>query len=156
MNTFRSALLALLLAPLGSVLAAGHLMVEDPWVREGPPTAPALGAFMVLMNHSDQAMDLVGASSDVCDRVEIHRTVMDGKMARMIKQDKITIPANGKAVLKPGDYHIMLIRPHKAYKAGEKIDITLIMADGSKIPVSAEVRKAMGGMMMHNHGMHQH
>lgn len=139
-----------------TVAGASGAMVENPWVREAPPMAPALGAFMVLHNHGAAPLVLVGAECAVAAEVQLHRTVMDGGMARMVHQPSIEIPAHGQLEFKPGDYHLMLMQPKRVLKAGEKVDITLKFKDGSSVPASFEVRAGMGmpmddGKMMHHH-----
>lgn len=138
------------------VQAAGHgVMVENPWIREAPPTASALGGFMVVMNHADKAAILVGASTAVAEEVQLHRTVMEDGMAKMIHQHMIEIPAGGQVEFKPGDYHLMLMKPKQALKAGDKVEIILQFKDGGTLPATFEVR-AMGGMGMDHGSMHKH
>jgi len=132
--------------------AAGMgVMVENPWVREAPPTAAALGGFMVLKNHTDKPLVLVGASSPAAEEVMLHRSIMEGGMMKMVHQEMIEIPAKGQLEFKPGDYHLMLMKPKKVFKAGDKIEITLKFKDGITLPATFEVRTGMGGMDM-NHG----
>lgn len=139
-----------------SLASAAGAMVDNPWIREAPPMAPALGAFMVLHNHAAEPLVLVGADSAVAAEVQLHRTVMEGGMARMVHQPSIEIPAHGSLEFKPGDYHLMLMQPKRALKAGEKVEITLKFKNGSTLPATFEVRAGMGmpmndGKMMHHH-----
>lgn len=125
-------------------------MVMHPWVREAPPTAAALGAFMVLQNHGAKPLVLVGAESAAAGEVQLHRTVMADGMAKMIRQNSIEIPAGGQVEFKPGDYHLMLMKPKQVLKAGDKVGITLKFKDGSSLPATFEVRAGM--VMPMNHG----
>ncbi len=131
-------------------------MVENPWVREAPPTAAALGAFMMLHNHSTQPLVLVGAECAAAGEVQLHRTVMEGGMARMVRQGSIEVPSHGQLEFKPGDFHLMLMKPKRVLKAGEKVDITLKFKDGSSLPVTFEVRGGMGTPMDHGKMHHNH
>jgi hypothetical protein len=139
---------------------AGHgITVSDAWVREAPPKATVLAGFMVINNHSGKKRSLVKASASGFGKAGLHRTVHEDGMAKMVHQEKIDIPANGSVVFKPGDYHIMLMKPKKSYKAGDHIKIILGFDDGSEITVKYTVRKDMGikddGHMMdqNNHDM---
>jgi len=151
--------LVLAAAGLYSALtAAGGMtgvMVANPWVREAPPTAAALGGFMVLMNHTNKPAVLMGATSPAAEEVQLHRSVMEGGMMKMLHQHMIEIPANGQVEFKPGDYHLMLMKPKQVLKAGDKIEITLQFKDGTSLPATFEVRSGMGMDM--GHGMqHNH
>ncbi len=130
------------------------IRVNDPWVREAPPSATLTAAYMVIENTSSQEQTLVAATSPAFAKVEIHQTVKkeDGMM-QMVPMPKLAIPASGKVVLKPGDYHIMLIDRKQDLKEGDKVDLTLEFASGDKVVLSAPVRK-MPAMEM-NHPMHQ-
>ncbi len=143
-----------------AAVAGKGLMVSDAWVREGPPNAAALGGFMVIKNHSAKTRTLVKASSSGFGKAELHRTVEHDGMSKMMHQKKIDIPAHGSLTFKPGDYHIMLMKPKKTFKAGDHIKITLGFADGSDVTVKYTVQKGMGKGMDHskhkmNHDMHK-
>ena len=96
---------------------------------------------------------LVGASALNFDEVMLHRTVVEGDLARMVHQHEVTIPASGRIEFKPGDYHLMLMRPNKRFVAGEHIDITLKFRDGEERKV---VYKVLRGMNMGNAMNHDH
>ena len=136
----------LLMLSIFSARAEG-LMVIDPWVRSAPPNAPSLAAFMMLENHSNSDISLVGVRSSLAvDRVELHRTTMTDGMMKMTPQELVPVPAHSSTELKPGSWHIMLIGPKKVPTEGEVVHLTLILSDGSRQKVKASVRP--GGMMM--------
>jgi len=130
---------------------AGGIEVSDAWVREGPPTARVLGAFMTIRNSGDADDALRSVTSPQFERVEMHRTIMEDGMGRMVPQQEIAIPAAGQAVLEPGGYHLMLIRPRHALKAGDQVELTLEFASGQRIDLQLPVRKGGSGMMDHSH-----
>ncbi|MBF0186559.1 MAG: copper chaperone PCu(A)C [Magnetococcales bacterium] len=137
---------------------AGHnshkgVQVHDAWVREAPPTARVLAAYMSLDNSSDKACALVSVESPDFERVELHNTVVHNGMAHMMKQDAIDIPANAWALLEPGGYHMMLIGRKRALKAGDTVPLKLTFRNGKSQEVTATVRKTVGGGGM-KHGSH--
>jgi copper(I)-binding protein len=134
----------LLCAALWLLAAASPAMadvaVDDPWIAETPPGATAAAAFMVIANDGAEARTVVGAQSPACERIEIHRSEMDGGIARMREQKSLAVPAGGSVTLEPGGIHLMLIRP-KTLSAGDRVAITFELADGATLTVEAEVRK---------------
>ena len=130
----------------GLAQAGGHLMVDNAWIREAPPGATALAGYLTIMNHADKPRVLVGASSSAFGMVMLHRTVMEGGMAKMVHQQMIEIPANGSLTFEPNSYHLMLMKPKQQLKAGDKVDITLEFKNGDTMVVTHEVRADMGGM----------
>ena len=156
----RGPLQGLLLA--GALLGAGiaqaaDLEVVDPWVALAPPGAHATAAFMELKNPGDTAIDVVSADAEGFRAVELHLSVNEGGMHRMIEQERITVPAGESVHLAPGGYHVMLIGPERSLPEGEVVEIDLGLADGGQVTVEAPVtprEKAMGGNGQ-SHG-HQH
>ncbi len=134
---------------------AGELMVSDPWVRAGPPNAPALAAFMKLDNHSATALSVVEVRTSLAvDRVELHRTQMKDGVMKMIPQEAIPVGAHSSTLLKPGSWHIMLIKPAEVPNPGDMVKLTLVFENGGKKTVTAVVRKGMKMMKGdHDHNM---
>lgn len=143
LRSFSNGLCALLLAT-STLASATGLKIFDPWVREAPPGASALAAYMVLENSGDTVQVLTGISSPVSDSVEIHRTIITDGVARMVQQQSVTIPPGEKLTFESGGYHIMVMNP-PALKAGERVPFTLQLQDGSTVDINAEVRRVMGG-----------
>lgn len=126
------------------------IVIQDPWVRSAPSNAPALGAFMKIHNNSNQNVKLISAYAEGYKDVQLHRTIDDGGMMRMVEQEFIPVTAKGKVHLKPGSWHVMLIKPEKVPAKGEVVLITLKFDNGSSQAVKFKVRKGKK-MMMHHH-----
>jgi hypothetical protein len=56
--------------------------------------SPILGAFMEISNHSDSDIKLLSANTKGYKRLELHKTVSQDGMMKMIKQDCMPIPAH--------------------------------------------------------------
>jgi len=130
----------------GVAQAGDKLMVDNAWIREAPPGATALAGYMTVMNKGDAPRVLVGASSPAFGMVMLHRTIMEGGMAKMVHQNEITIPAGGKVSFEPNSYHLMLMKPKQTLKAGDMVDITLKFKNGETMTVTHTVKAGMGGM----------
>ena len=133
---------------------ADQVQVIAPYARAVPPTAPASAAFMTLRNRGDHATALIAADSDVAEITELHTHVHKNGMMMMRPVARIPVPAKGETQLKPGGYHIMLIRLKHPLKPGDKVHLTLRFADGSTKAVTAPVRPINGMSHMHHGNMH--
>jgi copper(I)-binding protein len=76
-------------------------------------------AYMVIKNSGSSADALIGASSDVADKAEIHETKMVDGNATMSPVARIEVPAGGSVELKPGSYHVMFIGLKQPLRSGE-------------------------------------
>jgi hypothetical protein len=134
-------LLTLLLTAGCTVALAGKPQVRDAWVREAPPGASMMAAYLVIENPGDKDLTLVSVDSPDFAHVMMHRSVTVDGVARMQHQHSIAIPAHGSVALEPGGYHLMMPAPEKRLTAGDKVGFVLHFADRTRLPVTAEVRK---------------
>jgi copper(I)-binding protein len=129
--------------PPGSAAEAA-VRVEQAWIREPPPAAAVLAGYMSITNDGGAPVGITGVESDAFERVEMHRTVIENGIARMAGVDTLEIPAGTRIVLEPGALHMMLIGPRRELGAGDHVDLTLMLSDGSRLTVTAEVRSTAG------------
>ena len=149
-----AALSIVLLLSCTSSAIAGELKVIDPWIRSAPSNAPALGVFMTLENHATTDQSVVAARTALAvDRVELHRTIMVGEVMKMVPQESIPVAARSATVLKPGSWHVMLIGPEKVPPMGDKVQLTLVLGDGTEQTFEAVVRHGKMNMEGHSHEM---
>lgn len=129
-----------LLVIVGFVYAKPEIVIEDPWVRAVPPTAKNTALFMVIKNVGDDPDALIGVKTDISKMVSIHKTVNQNGVMKMVHVDKLSVPAGGSVVLKPGGYHIMVMGLKKDIKAGENVKFTLIFEKSGEITIKAPVK----------------
>ena len=134
-------------------LFASDIVIKGAWISEGPPMAKTLGGYMILKNLGKNERHLVSVSSPGFDEVLLHRTVVEGGMAKMVHQHEVAVPAGGRIEFKPGDYHLMLMRPEKRFVAGDEIELFLKFKNGEEKRVIYRVLKGMdmGSAMNHDH-----
>lgn len=121
------------------VLAKNSIEITDAWISEAPPTVKILAGYFTIRNLSEDSVDLVAAQSPAFERVEFHLTKTEGGVARMQKEETITIPAQSDFSFSPGAYHLMLFNPTNAPKSGDLIPLQLTFSNGIRIAVEAEV-----------------
>ena len=135
---------------------AGDIMVEDAYARTSTMMSKSGAAFMVLMNHGDEDDRLVGATSDVAKRVELHTHKEDanGVMQMLKVEEGFPIPAGGMHALARGGDHVMFMGLNRQLEQGDIVTVTLSFEKAGdmtiEVPVDLE-RKPMHGMKM-NHG----
>ncbi len=120
-----------------------ELTIDDAWIPAAPPHVPALAGYMTIDNGTERTQTLVGATSTVFERIEIHRTVYekDSGLARMIPQEQVPIAPKESLLFEPGGYHLMLIHPKAPLQEGERISLNLIFADDSRFELEFQVRR---------------
>ncbi|MBE9562840.1 MAG: copper chaperone PCu(A)C [Proteobacteria bacterium] len=134
--------LAVLTIAFAQLTWANSVEISEQWVREAPPNARVLAAFMVIDNQSPESQTLVSVSCDDFERVEMHQTVEHDGMMHMNKQEKLVIESKQQLILKPGSYHLMLMGIKRPLRAGDEVELTLKFANDTELVVKTPVRKS--------------
>ena len=90
---------------------------------------------------TDHEIMLLEASSSEFEAVEIHNTVIENDVAKMVPQPQLPIPAHQSISLEPGGLHLMLMDRKQPLVAGDQVNLTLKFSEGSPQQVMAEVKK---------------
>jgi periplasmic copper chaperone A len=130
---------ALALVPAASEEAS--VSVHGAWVRETPPGMTMMAGYMELRNNTLRTLILVGASSIEFEGVMIHRTIVREGIAGMVHPTQIELEPNASLIFAPGGYHLMLMKPKRILRVGDRAVINLEFRDGIALPVEFEVRK---------------
>ncbi|WMC10896.1 copper chaperone PCu(A)C [Oceanimonas pelagia] len=143
MKMLRNAVASLLLLGATGALAheyeQGGLHIEHPWSRPVPPMAVNGSAYLVINNHGQAGDVLLGASTPLAERVEIHTHVMDGDMMKMRQLDNLPVPAGEAVTLAPGGHHLMLMGLKQAPQLGERFPLTLQFEQAGEVQVEISV-----------------
>jgi periplasmic copper chaperone A len=117
--------------------AAAQVRVEGAWARPTVPGQQGGGGYLTLT--SAAADRLLGGSTPVAQRVELHTMSMKGDVMEMRQIDAIELPAGRKVELKPGGLHVMFIGITQPLKQGSKVPVTLRFEKAGEMKVEFEV-----------------
>ena len=136
---------------------SGALVVDNAWIREAPPNAEILAAYLEIQNHTAKKVTLTEVRSAEFGKIEMHLSTNVDGVAKMKSISHVDIPAEGKIVFAPGGLHLMLHDPQKQVKIGETFSIILNFSDGSEITTKITVQKGTTEVPMnHDHHEHEH
>lgn len=111
--------------------ADAPLTLTDGFVRATVEGTQMTAIFGTLTNTTDEEISLTGFEASVdAAAYEIHE-VVDGVMRE--KEGGLTIAAGDTHELAPGQDHMMLMGLDTPVEAGDTVDITLILGDGTEI-----------------------
>ena len=115
------------------------LAVQDAWIRQ-PPGTDVAAAYLTLRNPTSKPITIVGIESPVAEHAMIHETKTEGGQSRMRPHEQLLVAPGETVKFEPGGLHVMLHGMKQPVAVGQSISLVLLLADGSKIPVSAVVR----------------
>ena len=137
---------------LGGTAFAQNVTVSDAWARATSPSQSVGGVFLTLPDTgADDA--LVSATSPVSATVELHQTVADNGVMKMLPIPSLPLTHGQSVTLKPGSYHLMVMGLKQQLKPGDTFPVTLNFAHGTPVTATVAVGAAgasapggMGGM----------
>ncbi len=121
--------------------ASNSLKIINGWIPEAPPGASVMAGYMEIKNTTSQAIDIIGISSPAFKQVEMHLSKETDGFAKMLPQKKISIAAHGKRILKSGSYHLMLIKPKKWLKQGDKVTLNFLLSNKNTLTINLSIKK---------------
>lgn len=138
------------IASIAAVFGA-DVEIDGAYARASIPNVPNSAAFFVIKNNSDKDIAITGANSDIAEKNELHTHIKENKMMKMMKIEKLVVPAKSSLELKSGGDHVMLMGLKKELKAGDEISLELSFSDGDKKSIKVPVKDLASTMHKMQH-----
>jgi cytochrome c biogenesis protein CcmG/thiol:disulfide interchange protein DsbE len=114
---------------------------RDAWARpaRGGGEQAMSGGYLSLVNGGSEPDTLLEVRAPEGVSVEVHRTILEGDIARMRPAGPVEIPAEGSLVLEPGGLHLMIHAPSRLLEEGDTLALEFVLARAGTIPVRVPV-----------------
>ena len=153
----RSVCLAATLLAAPAWAQTAPIEVQNSWARATSASQTVGGVFLTLTDHG--APDrLLSASSPVADHLELHKTVEEAGVMKMLPIPALDLATGQSVELKPGSYHLMVMGLKHSLEKGASFPVTLQFEKAGAVTAMVTVQAAgaggpaMGGMKMDNMG----
>ena len=146
MRSLSSVLAFVLIASGSNALEyrVGTLDIIHPWSRATPRGSTVGAGYMAIRNGGTAQDRLIGGSSDVAAKLEIHETTITDGVAKMRPVSGGLLIKPGETVqLKPGALHVMFVGLKNPLNPGDHINATLIFEKAGAVNIDFDV-VAMG------------
>jgi len=127
---------------LAQTMTTAPITVEHAWARATPGTITTGGAYMTVIDHGAAADRLIGVSTPVAGKAEIHEMTNDKGVMKMHMVDGLAVEPGKPLELKPGGYHVMLMDLKHPLKEGDSFPLTLVFQKAGSVAVTVKVAKA--------------
>jgi copper(I)-binding protein len=143
-----------------SVQKESTILIEQAYIRATIPGTSISSSYMVIENKGEKTVTLLGASSSISPRIEIHQHTMRDGMMRMRKLGSIDINPKERVKLQPSGLHLMIFDVKKPLSAQENIKLILNFSNNESVVVQVPVynptqekvaAKASSKMHEHHH-----
>ena len=116
------------------------IKIKDAWMRPSSENM-ATALYFTIENNGSKADTLFQVDCNFAGKVEIHETYSQGDMMGMRKVDFIIIDGKSSFELKPGGYHVMLMKLKKDINDGDEENFVLHFKQAGEIIITATAKK---------------
>lgn len=114
--------------------------IIDARIRAPLKGADVTAGYVTIRNHDSAAVEIIGGSVDIAQKLELHTHKMgEGGMMQMRQVERFVVAPNDSLALAPGGNHLMLFTPKAGLKEGDKGHFTLLTKSGTPIEFDAAI-----------------
>jgi copper(I)-binding protein len=118
----------------------GNLAITQTWARATPRGAPIAAAYLTITNKGSEPDRLMGGSTVVANRFEVHSMEIEDGVAKMRPvEGGLEIKPGQTVELKPGSLHVMLVGLKQPLQQGQHVKGTLVFEKAGKVDVEFSV-----------------
>jgi len=128
----------------------GDISIGHIWARATPAGATTAAIYVPLLNTGMEEDKLVGATTDLADKIEIHGETKENGITKMTMLAAIDLEPNQPVTLEPGGMHLMVVGLKQPLKEGDMFPLTLKFEKAGEIKVEAKIA-AIGATPEHQH-----
>ncbi|MCC6501434.1 MAG: copper chaperone PCu(A)C [Anaerolineales bacterium] len=112
--------------------------IRDGWVRMAAQGDNGAVYFTIVNYDADD--ELIGASVDFAEAVEMHESAMNNDVMEMRMVESVPLPTGEKVEFAPGGLHIMLVNLSRNLEVGETVNVTLHFKNHADVPLTLPVQ----------------
>lgn len=118
----------------------GSIQISAPWARATPKGAAVGGGYLKITNTGTASDRLIGGSTPIASRLEVHEMSMSGTTMKMRQvSGGIEIKPGQSVELKPSGLHIMFVNLKQQLQQGQHFTATLQFEKAGKVNVDFSV-----------------
>lgn len=128
--------ISLAVPALADDVTIGSLKISAPWARATPKGAAVGGGYLTITNTGSTPDRLVGGTTEIASRFEVHEMSMDNGVMKMRQLAQgLEIKPGEKVEFKPGSYHLMFMGLKQQLTQGRHFKATLQFEKAGKVDV---------------------
>jgi len=134
-------------------ITSGDIKISHPWARASLAAKARNGVSYMTIHNSGTGSDrLIGVSTHIADRAELHAHEIKSSVMKMRALDAIDVPSGGMVEFKPGGLHIMLFGLKTPLIKGRSFPMRLKFESAGEIDLMVVI-EAGGGREDHRKHM---
>ena len=130
-------LLAFAVFALCPALSLAQIKIEGAWARPTVKGQQGGGGYMAVTSATGDR--LLGGSTTLSQRFELHTMSMKGDVMEMRQMEAVDLPAGKKIEFKPGGMHLMFSGLKQPLALGSKVPVTRKFDKSGDVKVEFEI-----------------
>ena len=118
-----------------SLLKKSSLTFDDLEIYAPLPGNSVTSGYANIKNNSNEGITIESINSPDFKLVEIHETIINDGIARMIEIENLFIPQNDAVLLERGGKHFMFFEPTSSISIGHEIKLSIGLSNDSNIDI---------------------
>ena len=108
-----------------------------------PVVSNVAAMYGTIENNTDDAVQLVGASSERCAEMRVHETNIEDGVMSMSDVDEfgLVVDAGRAVVMEPNGLHLMCLGTDSPLIEGDRVSVTLVFASGETVEGTVAVEQ---------------
>ena len=136
--------------PLALAIAQpSTIEIDHAWSR--PAAAGRVGVLYCTITDSGAPDRLTGISTPAAERAELHQSLRENGVAKMLAIESATVKPGKPLTLAPGGYHVMLVGLKQSLKPGDRFPVTFTFEHTGTVTTTAIVEAGQASMTMPMH-----
>jgi hypothetical protein len=119
--------------------ALAETTVQNAWVRATAGSGKVSAGYGTIINTGPDADQLLYVSTPVAMMTELHQSKSENGIMSMEPVDALPISSGGKVELKPGGYHLMIMKLTQSLEVGETIELVFTFKKQGVVKATAKV-----------------
>lgn len=132
------------------------ITITNPWSRALPEVTKTGATYISLTNHGKKIICLIGATTPIAQKVEIHGQTNDAGMMVMHKIESVELIPHRMVEFKPGEKHFMLLGLNKPLIQGTTFPMTLNFDKSPPITINVKILEKDWQTDKNDHNSHDH
>ena len=120
----------------------GNLLIGHPWARASIGAATAGAAYLTITNQGTTSDRLVGASTPVAEKAELHTHLMEDGIMKMRQVEGVDVEPGAPVEFQPSGLHVMLIGLKEPLIEGKTFPLTLTFQKAGKVKVNVIINSS--------------
>ena len=119
-----------------------EVAIEGAWLRAMPPSQTTTAAYLSLTNQGTQDLQITGASVELADQVEIHRSRDVDGYQRMERLAGLFLGVGQTVNFTPGGTHLMVMGLERMPAEGTSVRLCIEFGTSATVCTQAVVRRS--------------